>query len=97
MEDISKCRINRIDENVAWREIESDLFIILIKDDEEKVFQLNKTASFLWKNCDGERTIQEIIEGVCLRFDVDEERARADIMRFIDEMKRLNLAVLSAP
>jgi len=58
---------------------------------------LTKTAGYLWKNCDGKKTIEELIKQVCLKFEVDETKALSDIKIFIDQMKSLQLAALSEP
>ena len=93
--DVSKCIVSRIEENVAWREIESEIFIIVSSDDGEKVFKLNRTAGFLWINCDGKRTVEDLTQLLCLNFEVDEAEAGKDVMKFIEQMKKLGFAIIS--
>jgi hypothetical protein len=95
MENIKQYYITRNEENIVWERIEDEVFVILTKENEEKVFKLNKTAGFLWENCDGKKTVQELLEELCLKYDVDETKAFNDIIKFIDQMKDLQLLALS--
>ncbi len=95
MEDIRNCCIRRIEDNTAWDRIESEVLIILTKDNDEKVFRLNKTAGYLWENCDGTRTVHELITRLCAEFDVDEAKALDDVTKFVEQMKGLKLVALS--
>ncbi len=95
MQDFKNYYIKRNEENVVWERIENEVFVILTKENEEKVFKLNKTAGYLWENSDGTKTVQELIEQLCLKYDVDETKAFNDITKFIDQMKDLQLLALS--
>jgi len=95
MEDIKKCYIRRIEEDAVWDKIEAEIFIILTKEDNEKVLKLNKTAGFLWENCDGKKTVQQLLDELCLKYDVDETKAYEDAIKFIEQMQNLQLLALS--
>ena len=97
MEDIKKHYVVKKESDIAWDRIEEDVFIILTRKNEEKVFKLNKTAGFLWENCDGKKTIQDLVKILCKQFDVNEEEALADIRVFVDQMKNMHLISLSVP
>ena len=56
MENIKDCYIKRIEENAVWTKLDEAVMIILTREDEEKVFNLNKTAAYLWERCDGTKT-----------------------------------------
>ncbi|MHC4455458.1 MAG: PqqD family protein [Planctomycetota bacterium] len=91
MENVMDSHINKIEDDVAWDRIEEEIFIILTRNDEEKVYKLNKTAGFLWENCDGRKTVKELIDELTRKYDVDEKKAIDDTKKFIDQMKKLNL------
>ena len=47
---------------------------------------LNATASCVWELLADERTVDELAAAVSARFDVEPERARADVQAFLDEI-----------
>lgn len=95
MEDIKKYYLSRIEENIVWDRIEAEVFIILTRDNEEKVFKLNKTAGFLWENCDGTKTLKELVGELCRKYEVDKVKAFDDTIKAIEQMKNLQLLALS--
>ena len=42
---------------------------------------------------EGETGIADIIDGVCTEYDVEPERAREEVSRFIDKLQALKLVV----
>ena len=95
MEDITARYISRVEKNVVWAKLKEIIIIIAIKQAEEKVFKLNKTASYIWEHCDGKKTAAELIKKLCAEFDVDEATARNDAVEFIDKMQNKQLLSLS--
>jgi len=59
-----------------WREYKNGSLI-------ENGIALNETATFIWKLCDGKRTINQIVVEVLKNYDVSEERARKDVLNCI--------------
>ena len=55
------------------------------------VHQLNSTASYIWKQCDGSSKTQRIIEQLAHAFEVDPVSAERDVIGVLGEMKKLNL------
>jgi hypothetical protein len=95
MENITACYISRVEKNVVWAKLKEIIIIIAIKQAEEKVFKLNKTASYLWEHCDGKKTAAELIKKLCAEFDVDEATALKDALEFIEKMQNKQLLSLS--
>jgi len=56
-----------------WREYEKGSLI-------ENGIALNETATFIWKLCDGKRTINEIISIMVDKYDVERKVAEKDIV-----------------
>lgn len=52
---------------------------------------MNSTGSFVWSLLDLDRSEDELVVAVIERFDVDIERASADIRAFLDEISRMGL------
>lgn len=56
-----------------------------------KVHALNATAALIWRACDGEHTVEDIVEELLRRFDVDRDTARRDIRKTIKQFGTLGL------
>lgn len=59
--------------------------------DMQRIFSLNPVAEYIWSQLNGERTLQEIRNGVLSAFDVHKKQADADIEEFIDALLKENL------
>jgi Coenzyme PQQ synthesis protein D (PqqD) len=55
------------------------------------IHQLNKTATYIWEQCDGERTAAAIAVRVCDVFEVDESTALSDVLEILRRLQDLNL------
>ena len=55
------------------------------------IHQLNKTATYIWEQCDGERTAAAIADRVCDVFEVDESTALSDVLEILRRLQDLNL------
>jgi hypothetical protein len=65
----------------AWREI--DGVVVVITPGDSVLHELNASASFIWKNLNGERTPEEIAGLLAEEFEVSGEQARADVREFL--------------
>lgn len=64
-----------------------------LKDTESNWFYpLNPVATLIWDMMDGTSTIDDIVNAVCLAFDIDATVARDDITDFVEQALDLNLA-----
>jgi hypothetical protein len=52
---------------------------------------LNDMARCVWELLAQDRSVDELAVAMAERFDVDRERARADVQSFLDEITRLGL------
>lgn len=77
-------------ERLAYKMIGLETVILDTKINKE-VHQLNEVASFVWKLCDGQHEISDIVDQVCDEFEVDRTQASEDIEVLIAE---LNLKAL---
>lgn len=71
-------------ERTPWREIDGRAVIIQTKAGE--VHELNATATFLWRQTDGSRTVAELAEALRAEFEIDEATALADVNAFLGEL-----------
>jgi hypothetical protein len=56
---------------------------------------LNPTAEALWALCDGDTTVEEMVDAIVGLFDADEGRVRRDVLEAVDEMADKNLLVIA--
>jgi hypothetical protein len=59
-------------------------------------FILNEVASTIWQASDGRTPLSEIVAGkVCQEFDVDREQVQRGAERFVDELSRHGILLVS--
>ena len=88
----------RIKKDLVLRRIGAG-FIIIDPDkgviDMSKVYILNETATWLWKEIvDKDFTSDELIHLLLSRYAVTEEQARKDVNELIDSFKKQNLLIV---
>lgn len=55
-------------------------------------FVLNSTMAYLWRNCDGEKSLDRIVELVCSEFDgTDAHPIAAEMKTALDELVSLGM------
>ncbi len=55
------------------------------------VINLNESGAFLWKTMEKDVTEADMVSALLGEYEVDEERAKADVAAFIAKMKGANL------
>jgi Coenzyme PQQ synthesis protein D (PqqD) len=79
---------------IAARKLGSEMMIMSATD--STFFTLNEVASAIWQAADGRTPLSEIVVGqICEEFDVDPERAQRDADRFVDQLSRHGILVVS--
>ncbi len=75
--------------DVVSRKIADELFLVPVKGkmaDMENIFTLAPVAEYIWDSLDGRKGLEEILNNVVDRFDVEREQAESDIREFIMEL-----------
>ena len=75
--------------DVVSRKIAGELFLVPVKGrmaDMENIFALTAVAEYIWDRLDGRTSLNEILNNVVARFDVEQEQAESDIREFITEL-----------
>lgn len=61
----------------------------------EKIFNgmitLNESGAFFWNALLKDTTVDEVVKKVTSEYDVEEERAKADVEKFIEQLRENNL------
>ena len=76
-------------ERVASRRIGEELLLVPIRSDPSQpmgVYNLNPTAATLWESLAGGKTLDELVDALVDRFEVDEARARADAQTCCEDL-----------
>lgn len=76
-------------EHVAWRRVGEEVVILDLKSSE--YFSLNETGGLVWEKMGEGMDLEAIRAELCAAFDVDSERAGADIRRIIDALSKRKL------
>ncbi len=56
-----------------------------------KIHALNPTATLVFKQCNGLRGVEHMVDEMTSAFDVKPSRARADVLRVLDTLRQLGL------
>ena len=88
-EDVGLERCYRRPTEFSLEEVAGETLVL--DDQQGRVHQLNSTASFIWKRCDGKTTIQQIVNALIDNFDVELEVARRDVTEVVAKLRSLNL------
>lgn len=72
-----------------WQEMDEQILVLMPK--QNTVHELNTTASFLWKNINGELSVEDLTHLLVEEFDVTFAVAQNDVQVFISEMKTQGL------
>jgi hypothetical protein len=79
---------------VSARAIGDDL--LLLNTDTRRIHQLNATASFIWRCCEGSASAEEIAHLMVAKFAVDEHKALRDVVDTLNRLRELSLVVDAA-
>jgi alpha-acetolactate decarboxylase len=79
--------------NLATRVIEGE--VVILDKQTGRIHQLNSTASFVWTRLDSGTPLAAIVSEMVRNFEVEEDRARADVADVAAELVRLELVSTS--
>ena len=68
-----------------------DLEIVVLDRHNGSIHQLNQTASFVWEQCDGESSLEEIAARMAEAFEVDFSTAMSDVRNMIQQLHDIGL------
>ncbi len=72
-----------------------DKYIVVAKSDSNinltSLISFNKTGKVLFESLKEERSVSDLVEVLFKRFDVSKEKAKEDVVMFINKLKQNNL------
>lgn len=78
-------------DSVTVREVDGEM--LLLDAQSNRIHQLNRTASVIWRMGDEGATPQAIASALALQFDVDESAALDDVVQTLSSLRSLRLLV----
>jgi hypothetical protein len=71
-------------DDLVWRSIDEE--IVILTEDGRKIHTLDKVGGAIWELIDGSKSVKDIAELICERFDVSLDEAQADTLEFCGEL-----------
>ena len=65
--------------------------MIVLDREHDLIHQFNKTATFIWEQCDGQRSAAEIARAVWENFEVEEPTAIKEVIETLERLRDLEL------
>ena len=84
-------RLRKRAEFLVVREVSDG--ILLLDMEADQIHQLNATAGFIWRHCDGVASPADIAASVAREYEVEEKAAARDVETALSKLRALNLVV----
>ena len=87
-------KVYRKNGDIVTRKIAGDLFLIPIKGklaDMQRIFSINAVGEFIWQSLDSQKSLNDIRNDLASNFNLDEEKAMADIEEFVADLLQADL------
>jgi len=96
MEDIKDLYVKRNEGDIIWNRVGKEIIIIMTREKDEKILRLNSTSGFIWESCDGKRTVQDVVNDLCLKYEVEKTKAMDETVKLLNQMKKMELITFSS-
>jgi len=99
MSIVKRCTIPKIDfdqlyvvnEEISYREIEGQ--ILLLRPDDHFLYTVNGSGKFIWLEIVKRKPISTIAKNLAKKFNVSEEKAAKDVLKFVSELEKKEIIV----
>lgn len=91
--EISVASTFNIPESVAWRNVNEEIVILKLKSGE--YYTLNEVGQHVWQAISDQQNVEGIIKQIVDQFDVTYEKAKEDVMKFLDSMLKESMVLLN--
>jgi len=82
----------RRQETVITQQVEGQT--ILLRVDDGGYYAIDEVGAAIWTLCDGQRSVAEIVGELMGEFDAAEATIRADVLEFIEDLRRERLLLV---
>jgi hypothetical protein len=83
MSDSTQRRFGR-SEGIIVQEAHGQTVLLRLSDG--SYYTLEGVGASVWELCDGNKTFEEIVDGVCTDFDASPDVVRGDVREFLDDL-----------
>ncbi len=73
----------RLKKDLIWRKLNNE--IAIVKPDVSEYYSLNNTAAEIWELTKRGENLDNIIKKIAVKYEIDENRAREDISKFVNK------------
>jgi hypothetical protein len=80
--------------DLVTRNVVGETIIVPVKSnvgDLDSIYTLNELGTMIWELIDGQRTVNQIAEEVCIAYDIGPEEARKDSLEFLESLEEAGL------
>jgi hypothetical protein len=85
--------IPRINPDFTVRDVGEEIIIISSKGD--TLHTLDSVGAFIWRNIDGKRSVNDILEMLLESYDAVVATAERDMLLFFDELNQKNIVMMN--
>ena len=86
-----------LDEHLSRREgvmaQEAQGKTVLLRMDDGSYYALDDVGALIWELCDGQRSLADVIAALCAEYDAPEAMVTADVIEFVNDLRREQLLV----
>jgi hypothetical protein len=90
--DIDINAIPRPNPDIIGRVVDHEAVLVMPKQGKVKV--LNEVGASIWELVDGQRSILQITEEICMQFEIDHSRAQADALIFFADLLERDMVTI---
>jgi len=80
-----------MNEEIAYREIEGQ--ILLLRPDDHSLYTVNGSGKFIWLEILKRKPVSTIAKNLAKKFNVSEEKACKDVLRFVRELEKKTIII----
>ena len=84
-------RMQKRGQGLTVREVDGE--VVVLDTESDQIHQLNRTASFIWRNCAEVTSANELAILLATEFDVEEHIALKDVIETLSTLRALRLIV----
>lgn len=82
-----------IPESVAWRNVNEEIVILKLKSGE--YYTLNEVGQHIWQGVNDQQNVEGILKQIVDQFDIPYEKAKEDVLKFLDNMLKESMVLLN--
>ena len=82
----------KVSDALVTRNVDEE--VLIVDQERDKIHQLNLSAGFIWSQCDGNNSVEDIVTKTFEKFDLDKDQIRKDVNSTLENLIEKNLIEL---